>query len=387
MTIEVRPLGDRCNIQCRYCYQDTMRRQGVLPKQYSMDRIMESLARFDEPFAVFGGEALMVRDDDLERLFAYGHERYGECAVQSNGTLIDRSHIEMFKRYNVRVGISIDGPGPLNDARWAGSPAATRRATHRTEAVIVRLCREGHRPSIIVTLHRHNAAADRLPVLLAWTRYLDSLGIRKVRLHLLQSDDPEVERDLTLTPEENKAALRAFLALEPSLRHVRFDLFDDMRKMLAGEDDLVSCVWQACDPLSTRAVRGIEGDGQRSNCGRTKSAGIGYVSADVPGFERQLALYRTSQDEGGCRDCRFFLMCKGNCPGTALGGDWRFRSEHCAVWFGLYEDLEAAMAAAGEEPLSLSSERSAIEAELTRQWECGVDESLASVRRRLASAG
>lgn len=167
MSVEVRPLGDRCNIQCAYCYQEAARAGELSGKRYSVARMIEALSQLGQSFTLFGGEALLVPIADLERLFAFGLERYGRNGIQTNGTLLRPDHIELFRRYQVDVGVSIDGPGALNDIRWAGSRCATQRATTRTEAVIEILCRTLKPPSVIVTLHRQNASEPRLPLLLA----------------------------------------------------------------------------------------------------------------------------------------------------------------------------------------------------------------------------
>jgi len=151
MTVEVRPLGDKCNIKCRYCYQEGIRTAGNVPTRYDLDAIMATLDRLAEPFSLFGGEIMLTRRPDLERLMQLGFDRHGGVGMQTNGTLIEERDIELFRKYHVRVGISIDGPGPLNDARWAGSLPATRRATARIEAAIETLCREGMPPNVIVT--------------------------------------------------------------------------------------------------------------------------------------------------------------------------------------------------------------------------------------------
>ena len=116
------------------------------------------------------------------------------------------------------------------------------------------------------------------------------------------------------------------------LTRLRFDVFSDMRRLLRGQDESVTCVWAACDPYTTRAVRGIGGNGQRSNCGRTYKEGIEFAEAVTEGFERYLALYQTPQAVGGCQGCRFFLMCKGECPGTAIDHDWRNRPTARSGW-------------------------------------------------------
>ena len=68
-----------------------------------------------------------------------------------------------------------------------------------------------------------------------------------------------------------------------------FDVFSDIRKMLLGQDQSTTCIWNGCDPYTTRAVQGVESHGQRSNCGRTNKDGIDFVKADREGFERELA--------------------------------------------------------------------------------------------------
>lgn len=380
MSVELRPLGVRCNLACRYCYQQPQRDAGNTPApRYDLAAMKDAILAEGGPFTLFGGEPLLLPLPVLDELWAWGLERFGGNGVQTNGTLITDAHLALFRRYRVRVGISVDGPGELNDARVDHTPARTRRATARTEAAIARLCAAGMPPSLIVTLHRGNAVAARLPALHDWFRRLDALGISSVRLHLLEVDDPAVGAGYLLTPEETGTALGGLAELESTLRRLRFDLFSEMRKLLAGDDQNATCVWRACDPYTTPAVRGVEGDGQRSNCGRTNKEGIDFVKADRIGYERQLALYHTPQEAGGCQDCRFFLQCKGQCPGTAIDGDWRNRSAQCAEWFGLFSRLEADMLACGQTPLSRSPARPALEQALLRAWESGHNLRLAQL--------
>ena len=154
-----------------------------------------------------------------------------------------------------------------------------------------------------------------------------------------------------------------------------------MRRLLAGEDQGSACVWNACDPYTTPAVRGVEGQGQRSNCGRTNKDGIDFGKAELPGYERYIALYRTPQEVGGCSGCRFFLMCKGQCPGTAIDGDWRNRTEHCEVWKALYGRLECDLLAEGVQPLSLSPRREHIECGFVDAWSQGQMTSMSCAMR------
>lgn len=376
MSLEVRPLGVRCNIGCEYCYQEPQRDAGNLGGAYDLDAMKQAIAKHSEPFTLFGGEPLMVPRRDLEDLWAFGFARHGENGVQTNGSLIDEGHIELFRKYAVRVGISIDGPGELNDARRAGTPARTRAATSRTEAAIDKLCDLGMPPGLIVTLHRGNATAEKLPVMHDWMVALERKGVRSVRLHILEVDKQDVRSRLALTDEENIEAFLSFARLEDGLEKLRFDVFNDLRMMLLGRDDQTSCVWRSCDPYTTSAVQGIEGRGQSSNCGRTNKDGVDFVKADRPGYERYLALYHTPQKANGCSGCRFFLMCRGQCPGTAVDGDWRNRTEHCEVWKRLFRFFEDRFLDQGVVPVSARSERKALEMRAIDCWSRGNNVSL-----------
>jgi uncharacterized protein len=361
----------QCNIQCQYCYQNPQRDAGHLARSYDIELMKAAIKAEGGPFALFGGEPLLVPEQDLDNLWSWGLEQFGYNTVQTNGTLINDEHIRMFRAYKVSVGISLDGPGELNDVRWHGTLEQTREATAKTEKAVERLCREGLQPSLIVTLHRGNAVADKLPVLYRWFHDLERRGVRSVRLHLLESESEAVRAKYALTDDENVGALLGLAALQRNLQLLMFDLFADMRRMLLGQDNSTACVWNACDPYTTQAVRGIEGHGQRSNCGRTNKDGIDFVKANTPGYERDLALYATPQEARGCCDCRFFLMCKGQCPGTAIDGDWRNRTEHCEVWKAAYGRLEAELVAEGKKPLSLSPARKQIEQSLLDRWRHG----------------
>ncbi|MHC4695695.1 MAG: radical SAM protein [Planctomycetota bacterium] len=383
MTVEVRPLSVACNLQCQYCYQHAQRDAGNTHETYDIEKMKACIEKEGRVFTVFGGEPLMVPEKDLEELWSWGFEKYGRNGIQTNGTLINDNHVRMFKAYNVGVGISVDGPGELNDVRWAGTLERTRQATENTQAAIERLSKEGIPTSLIITLHRNNATSDKLPTMHEWLRHMVGLGVCSVRLHTLEIEDESIREKYGLSPEENLAAFLSLLELEEQLRRMRFDVFEDMRKMLRGQDANSTCTWNACDPYTTRSVRGIEGNGQSSNCGRTDKDGVDYVKCNVQGFERSITLYHTAQEHGGCKGCRFFLMCKGHCPGTGIDGDWRNRSEDCAVWKGLYRRIEERMLDRAEMPLSGQPVRKQVEQAMIDAWSKGENPTIAKILHEL----
>jgi len=391
MPLTVMPVGVRCNLQCGYCYEDPQRDAGNLGARYDIDAMKRAIAlhsREDDPFLLFGGEPLLLPKRVLEDLWAWGFERSGRNVVQTNGVLIDDDHIALFKRYRVHVGISIDGPGELNDGRWDHTLERTRQSTARTEQAIRKLADAGHVPSLIVTLHRLNAAPARLERLIDWFRDLERLGVKRIGLHLMEVENPKMREKFALTEEETLHALRRLRKARQQLGAVTLTLVEDLELLLQGRDVNAKCIWQACDPYTTRAVKGLDGQGERGKCSRVNKDGVDYLPAGQEGFERYLALYHTPHEAGGCHGCRFFLMCRGQCPGTAIAGDWRNRSEQCPTWLTIFTEIESELVAKGVTPLSLRPERVEVEAELLRRWSVGknstVEETMRGLRARSA---
>jgi uncharacterized protein len=386
MPLTLLPLGVRCNLQCGYCYEDAMRDAGNLGGRYDLDAMKRSAAlhsREDEPFLLFGGEPLLLPKHVLEDLWAWGFKRSGRTSIQTNGVLIDDEHIALFKRYNVGVGISMDGPGELNDARWDHDLERTRRSTRRSELAIEKLLANAIIPSLIVTLHRLNATPDKLEKLIDWFRKLENLGVRRIGIHVLEVENQEMREKFALSTNETVYALRRLRAARHQLPAVTLTLIEELELLLLGKDAKAKCIWQACDPYTTKTVKGLDGQGERGKCSRVNKDGVNYLPAEREGFERYLALYQTPQDAGGCKGCRFFLMCRGQCPGSAIAGDWRSKSEQCSTWLTVFTEIEAELVAGGIKPLSLRPERLEIEAEMMRRWEIGQNSPVENVMRDL----
>ncbi len=359
MTVELKPMGNKCNISCTYCYQKFMR-EDEKPAPYNIqlmlntaDKALIGAKKSSKSFSMFGGEPLLVPINDLEIFFKHGFNKYKKNGIQTNGTLITEDHISLFLKYNVSVGISIDGPNSLNDARRIGTIEATRENTRKTEENINKLISNNIIPSLIITLHRINYS--QLDIFLSWIKYLQSIGIKYVRLHFMENDDAN---SLVLKEEELTNFVIKILELNS---RIRFDIFDDIQNLLLYEgEDLeeyqVACTWNGCDTYTTPAVQGVKGDGSLGNCGRTNKLGIDYLKSDIHGKERVRALFHTPQEFKGCKDCRFFFACKGHCPGEGEFKDWRNRTEFCGTIKAIFTEFENRIEKIGKVPISKNEE-------------------------------
>lgn len=356
---ELLPVGQACNLGCTYCYENPMREAGNTGGTYDVNLILKALEKRNTPFSVFGGEPLLMKFDDLTKVLEYGYNRYGHTGVQSNGSLIEARHIDLFKRCKTHVGISIDGPGALNSPRKSNTPGID--TTERTLINLEWLLREGISIGLIITLHRANCGAASFPTFIEWLKKLDTLGIQNARLHLLEGHH---DRSINLTEDEQVDVLIKLHKLESEeLKVLKFDKFREMLKLLENPDAEATCTWKECDSYNTAAVQGISGQGTMHNCGRTNKDGVDWAKSDSMFGVRQIILFNTPQEFGGCKDCRFFLACRGYCPGTAIDTDWRNRTELCGVIKRLYTYFEGILRAGFRTPFTDRTDRFKREAE------------------------
>lgn len=125
-------VAERCNLVCSYCYYFFSADQSyaLRPARASRD-VIDGIAKFladgaaalqlpSVKIVFHGGEPLLLRKAD----FVYACEAFRSSlspvtklrlAVQTNGILIDQEWAEIFLRYDMIVGISIDGDAEIND--------------------------------------------------------------------------------------------------------------------------------------------------------------------------------------------------------------------------------------------------------------------------------
>jgi len=340
MSIELLPVGVKCSLSCQYCYQQPMRDAGdYSPKEYSVEKMLKKLKETNSEFTLFGGEPLLTPIEDLEIFWAYGLERFGKNGIQTSLSYIKQRHFELFKKYNVHVGVSLDGPGELN------APRCNTEKTAEIHSHFSHLLRNGYNVSLIVTLHKANAAEDKLPILLKWFGMLSNLGLKWCRLHLLETDNST--ENLALTEDE---AFNAILAISSVKGNIQFDTYSEMERLLTGEKFDATCIWGGCDPYTTSAVQGILSDGTMANCGRVNKDGTNWQKATTRGNERLIALYNTPEEYNGCKGCRFFFACKGECPGQSA--DWREKTDHCGLLKRIFGHIENRLLVEGKQPIS-----------------------------------
>jgi uncharacterized protein len=114
-----------CNIRCKYCYLPTRDDKSVM----SLDTIKATFEKvFSSTYASshitviwHAGEPLVLPVSYYEAAFqAIDQLRPSTVEIrhsfQTNGTLVTKDWADLFRRWNVGVGVSIDGPRHMHDA-------------------------------------------------------------------------------------------------------------------------------------------------------------------------------------------------------------------------------------------------------------------------------
>ena len=213
-----------------------MRNAGNINVPRDWPKAKAQLLKEGGEFALFGGEPLLAPIEHIEEVLKFGLESFGRNGIQTNGSLITDEHIALFKRYRAHVGISIDGPGELNDARKMGNETGV--ATARTERAIGKLCDAGIPPSLIVTLHNWNAGSQRaLDHMTTWMMKLQKMGIQHINLHVLEVE--KCHTGLSMTQAKNIDAFVHFYEFSKS-KHAEHNAIQQHREVVNSAES--SCL-------------------------------------------------------------------------------------------------------------------------------------------------
>lgn len=325
-----------CPFHCEYCYEHPFRPD---EQNIDYDAVEASIRKIHwekykgekDPkgasrVGLHGGEPLFQDKKIVERLLKLCFELDGRSSIQTNGYLIDDDIIGMFKKYKTGVGVSVDGPWPLNELRGIGTPEERKKQTAKVLDNLYRLRDEDINASVIAVIHKKNALGDRREALKNWIKELHSRRITG-RLNPCCCGNPEID----LTPEEAADFYSDMYDFLVKNGIGGWSPFRDVVNSLKGEGSVV-CVFRECDPYHTPSCLPVFDDGGVGVCLRLYTDGKTYLRAPKKSDIRSNVLTQTD-----CKGCKWWKHCYGGCIGLSVDFDWRNKDRYCLVYKTLFE--------------------------------------------------
>ncbi len=327
-----------CQAGCRYCFAqktgESMRRDTAERAIDFIDRVAP--ADKDISLTFHGGEPLLAQEAFYAFILPRLVERFGRrihCSVQSNLWAMTDSLAELFRKYRVGVGTSLDGPRELCDRQRGDGYFA------RTRAGMEILRRHQIRPGVISTL-----TADSVDQ----AAFLFQASSQPYALH---GAVPPLGGDHRNTAVDAQGMKRILLdsyeAYKADPAHSRITTIDAMASGCYREK---GCVCTFMDCLGMFAA--IAPDGGIYSCERFCGEAaycFGNVQSDPDeraivtsrAYARLFALEQSR--EAACADCEHRAYCKGGCLYNAVVAGIG-KDPYCESYRAVFDRIQLDMA-------------------------------------------
>lgn len=334
-----------CPANCSYCWSSET--TSLVMTKETMDDIVEWLEDFKkEPvtFTFHGGEPLLAGYDfyeyALEKISTRLDDLYPAYAIQTNLWLMDDKLASLFKKYEVPIGSSLDGPKELNDLqRGVGYYDKTLAGYEIAK-------KHGLRCSFISTFTNYSIKYKE-----EIFNFFKDNGFN-MKIHpALPSIKSHKSDNFALEPEDYGELLLYLL-------DKYLDLADEIE--LKNIDHLCKAVFMKTGFVCTYvdcmdSTFAIGPDGSIYPCYRFVDMPdyvIGHVS-DKPSYEelmdsRAEKLLHEFKDfvDTDCADCKHIKYCRGGCPYNALvmsNHEVNQVDPHCTAYKMIFDKINELM--------------------------------------------
>lgn len=348
MTIIIKPTFN-CNFRCTYCYLTNCVKSDSMIMEYD---VAESLISQAVAFCYknnkrkltliwHGGEPLLWGIENFQSIFAFTENMTGKIcihhSIQTNLSLINDDYIELFKKYNVKVGFSIDGSKEIND-RYR--KLIDGRGTFDTIISNLYKCRDAglNVGAIIVA---STAFKNCIPELY---RFICKHKLNFKFNPLFLSGEANNLQDISLTPVEYAQMSNELFDLWffDKEHHIKESTFEDIASAFLTKNRITKgCMFSRNCQDNFLA---ISPHGDVFPCGRFCDTDATYSYGNINNEPLEMILHRRKESaqykraefiaKSGCKDCSFFDICHGGClhDGYLNGGNFETKTFLCAAY-------------------------------------------------------
>jgi len=346
--------SNRCNAGCKFCSVGIP--GGKIIDWEDVERVAEQLERLVAhrridrlEFTFHGGEPTLLGAELIDRICARVRRIPAQVgfSMQSNLLHCDDDIIEVLKRYEVRVGSSID---PICSGRLDG---AGKDAFPTWLENYLRLHELGFEIGAIVVVTRQALGEAR-----RLDEVAESISSARGRPFGLQINPVYAQgkaagdASVLITPHEfGEFLVDIWRIWEESGRTVSVSPVKAFAQAICGAEERGTPLSCSFNGDCSRSHVGLDFDLNVAGCGRRLDSGAffgnlrdGSLVEILDGSEEKGIIARRSDElhDGACKGCRFFPLCHGGCPDDAdLGGRIRDRFEWCESYRMLFEAMEA----------------------------------------------
>lgn len=341
--IQIKPVGNVCNIACKYCYARPFIKNYQLMSMETIETLVRKMCSYQKNllFTWHGGEPLLPGLDfykkvmDIIEKYSDGHEI--KHVVQTNGTLIDKDFACFLVKNKFEIGISLDGTKRTHDLNRI---LPTGYGTFDKVMRGVNFLREfGYNPSTISTVTK-----ETLPYAVETFDFLTKNGFKKLKFSPVYdsaTDSFSISNDEWF--EYIKQVFYRWLELDDDTISVRE--IDEVISWFGDEPfDLCStkniCLsWASIDP-----------DGELYPCeylrsemsyGNIKDISIEEMFKGIAFNKFKQKFLHTPEK---CKQCEFYKFCGNGCPAIRVDEMGNLKHDgvyvYCKERRRLYEEIK-----------------------------------------------
>lgn len=325
----VKPIGPKCNLECRYCYyldkeelyhdSKSFRLSDGLLEEY----IIQHIKATQGPVITFswhGGEPTLLGLDYFRKICALQHKHVPPKkqvvnGIQTNGTLLDEAWCQFLAANHFVVGISLDGPRELHDTYRI---SRTRNSTFGKTLAGYKLLQKFKILTEILCVVNDVNVRHPLQVY----RFFKELDVRYITFLPLVEPQRDSEKLVSYRSVPSKA-FGVFLSTifeewkETDIGQVKIQIFEETIRTAFAQEHTLCIFKKICGRVPV-----LEHNGDFYSCDHYVNPDhlIGNIRvtplADMLNHPEQITFGRAKLDTlpHYCRACEVRDMCNGECP-------------------------------------------------------------------------
>lgn len=342
-----------CNLACSYCYNDDERRPFMDNK--TLSRVIEqtfSLSKFinkyeSVEFIWHGGEPLLAPlsfyNDVIQLQEQHSRGVPYSNIIQTNGTLLKKEHLELFKKHNFQISLSIDGTKESHDANRKFKNG--KGSFLKVNSAIRKLKENDFKIGCVLVLNRKNR--QNLKESYDFFRE-NGIGFNIIPL-MKGGSANNIFNEISLTQEEY---IDAWTSLYDDWLSASSENYVDVSSFLHTTRSVISGSCSSCIGMSQCGIANISTDpvGDIYPCASlTGNKDICYGNVNekslIDIFYSETAIrWRTRPFNDKCTKCKWFYLCHGGCPSRSYhyyNGDYTIPDHYCKSIKMIYNHVES----------------------------------------------